>query len=84
MFIVPVIYEVGTNTSLHFFNRKNLSWQIPPFRGLNGGYRGLMGFATFLIIHLKVTLKCHNKPLKIAKYCEKTLKSNKKGSIRLY
>lgn len=53
MFIVPVIYEVGTNTSLHFFNRKNLSWQIPPFRGLNGGYRGLMGFATFLIIHLK-------------------------------
>ena len=39
----------------------------PPFRGLNGGYRGLIGIYVFHIFQVKVTLKGHHEPLKIAK-----------------
>ena len=66
-FIVPIIYKDGTNTCRHCFNRKNLSWPISPFRGLNGGYRGLMGIDTFLIFQLKATIKRHHEPLKTLK-----------------
>ena len=43
-----------------------------------------MSIATLPIFLVKVTLKGHHEPLKMLKLSEKSLKSNKKGSIRLY
>ena len=63
MFIVPIIIEVGTNTSHHFLIEKTYCGQYPPFRGLNGGYRGLMGIYVFHIFPVKAVLKGHHEPL---------------------
>ena len=52
--------------------------QYPPFRGLNGGYRGLMGIAIFHIFLVKVMLSDHQEPLEMVKQREKILKSKKK------